>query len=95
MNETPLSAALTHLRSGDTAISTFGTDPDPFRWHKFGTTKADIFDVRDGQSTLYPNLDDTGLFEHLRDDVETNKGKRRTRVMYIALLPGLCQKCHG
>jgi len=59
MAETPLSAALTHLRTGDTAISTFGDSPYP---HKFSTsTCADVFDVVDGTSQLHRALDEPAL----------------------------------
>lgn len=74
MGASPLKAALTHLRNGDSGISTFGESPYP---HKFATaTKADIFDVRNGEGQLHRDLDETALRRHLREDVDTKSSKR-------------------
>lgn len=60
---TSLSAALKHLRSGDTSISTFSHKPYP---HQFSTTtKVDIFEIRDGKAGLHHDLDETALRRYL------------------------------
>lgn len=59
MKDTPLSAALTHLRTGDTSINTFGAKPYPHKWSI--TTKVDIFDVRNGTGELRRDLDESEL----------------------------------
>lgn len=68
MGATPLSAALRHLRDGDTSISTFEEIP----WlHQFGAaTKVDSSDVRDGKADLHRDLDETALRRCVKVDFQ-------------------------
>ncbi|PVH68265.1 hypothetical protein DL98DRAFT_578893 [Cadophora sp. DSE1049] len=81
-SSSPLSAALSHLRTGDTTIATF-QDPEGRVFSNNDTTKVDIFEVRNGRSSVYRDLDDIEFRKHLKDDSVKSPGSRRLRIIML------------
>lgn len=73
--------ALDHLRRGDSlGIKTFkGLDGRQVST----STKADIFEVKNGVGCLYPGLDDDALRASLRDDAPGTRSGRRLRIIFL------------
>lgn len=74
----PVAAAISFLRAGDTTID--GFQREDVRWFA-KSTRADIFDVKDGFGHLYRDLNDEELQVHLQSDA-LDYG-RRLRIIFL------------
>ncbi|KAL2069651.1 hypothetical protein VTL71DRAFT_14330 [Oculimacula yallundae] len=80
--ESPLTAALSHLRKGDTSIATF-QDPEGRVFPRSNTTKVDIFEVKNGRGIVYRDLDDDEFRKNMKDDSVDLQHTRRLRIIML------------